>query len=497
MDIFSSTLRLLPSDNKSHIQVKFSVPDGLKCLTVSTVYSPKYEYDEEKCIKKIDEGLSRQQLARPLGYQEKRRCVPLANHIAWSLDDSEKRLGTEHRHRPDQTHIISEIYSSNGFIRTQIKGGEWTLTVSVNSIVTDHIDVEISVKGYGDYPTAPEPRDYGSLAISNDSEIGKLTWQRVEMHCHTVASDGDMQPEELVQNAIKRGYKAICLTDHNTVSNVEEVKRCAEKYGLIAAGGIEWTTFWGHLTVIGGKSDVIWTDIAPDNIDKCIARARELGDVVTLAHPKRIGSPLCAGCHNLLDIKRWENLSGYEVWSHYDPSVSPANLLAKSEWISLLDRGYRLSALYGYDWHAPDEGGPCYAYTYLGIDGVLSQDSIVDAVKRGRTYVTMGYCVEVSLERDGQIYTVGEDICSGIYKVRIMCDKTADYPFDSVLESIVITGNVCEETVCRYDGKETVFDVEVNAADDGYLRIEGRGKVQGKLSDIFITSPIYVKEEKL
>ena len=44
---------------------------------------------------------------------------------------------------------------------------------------------------------------------------------------------------------------------------------------------------------------------------------------------------------------------------------------------------------------------------------------------------------------------------------------------------------------------ETVFNVDVNAADNGYLRIEGRGKVQGKLSDIFIASPIYVKEEKL
>ena len=95
-----------------------------------------------------------------------------------------------------------------------------------------------------------------------------------------------MQPEELVQNAIKRGYKAICLTDHNTVSNVEETKKYGDKYGLVVAGGIEWTTFWGHLTVIGGNSDVNWMDITPQNINGLIVRAREQGDIVTLAHPK-------------------------------------------------------------------------------------------------------------------------------------------------------------------------------------------------------------------
>ena len=210
------------------------------------------------------------------------------------------------------------------------------------------------------------------------------------MHCHTVASDGDMQPEELVQNAIKRGYKAICLTDHNTVSNVEETKKYGDKYGLVVAGGIEWTTFWGHLTVIGGNSDVNWMDITPQNINGLIVRAREQGDIVTLAHPKRIGSPICVGCHNRLPITNWDYLTSYEVWSHYNPSVSPANIAAKREWISLLDKGYKLCALYGYDWHAPDEGAPCYAYTYLGIDGRLSEQSVMDAVEAEEVILLWG-----------------------------------------------------------------------------------------------------------
>ncbi|MDE5991346.1 MAG: CehA/McbA family metallohydrolase [Clostridia bacterium] len=492
MDIFSSTIRILPKDNKTHVKVSFEVPQGLKRVTVRTAYAPKYEYDEEKCIRLIDEGLSTQDIAKRLSYEDKRRCVPLGNHIAWTLDDGEKLLGTEHRHKPDQTHVISEEFSSNGFIKTRPLGGKWTLIASINSIVTDHIDIIVEVKGYDDNVEVENLKSYGNDTIANDSSDGKLSWQRVEMHCHTVASDGDMQPEELVQNAIRRGYKAICLTDHNTVSNVEETKKFGKKYGLVVAGGIEWTTFWGHLTVIGGNSDIRWLDITPKNINACIVRARELGDIVTLAHPKRMGSPLCAGCHNKLPITNWDYLTSYEVWSHYNPNISPADLLAKREWISLLDKGYKLCALYGYDWHSPDEGAPSYAYTYLGIDGVLSQESILRAVEEGRSYITMGYSVDLSLTDGIRTYGIGDSIDRGSYTLAIKCSKQKDYPFESVLEKVAICSNVEEEIrLDCADGEIKTCRIEVK--NKGYLRFEGRGSVQGIKSDVFITSPIYIK----
>ena len=346
MRLFATQLHILPKDDKTHINVSFDVPDGLKCLTVRTAYEPKYEYDEASCIEQIDKGLATQDIAQVLTYKDKRRCVPLANHIGWSLHDGEKSLGTEHRHSPDQTHIISQKYSSNGFMTTPIRQGKWTLTASINGIVTNYIDIQVQVDGYEEDLEYPTFDGYGEERTCNDSKEGERTWQRVEMHCHTVASDGDMQPKELVQRAIKRGYKGICLTDHNTTSNVLEVKKYGEKYGLVVAGGIEWTTFWGHMTVIGGNSDIDWKSITPKNINANIIRARSLGDIVTIAHPKRIGSPLCMGCHNRFKITNWDYVTSYEVWSHYNPNVSPANKYAKEEWIGLLDKGYIICALY-------------------------------------------------------------------------------------------------------------------------------------------------------
>ncbi|MDE5756643.1 MAG: CehA/McbA family metallohydrolase [Clostridia bacterium] len=492
MKIYNTQLHILPKDDKTHIKVSFDVPSGLKRICVHTAYAPKFEYDELSCIESIDKGLATQDIAQVLTYEDKRRCIPLANHIAWSLHDGEKNLGTEHRHSPDQTHIISEKYSSNGFITAPIRQGKWTLTASINGIVTRYIDISVEVEGYEedlDYPTFD---GYGEESISNDSEDGKLTWQRVEMHCHTVASDGDMQPKELVQNAIKRGYKAICLTDHNTTANVNAVKKYGEEYGLVVAGGIEWTTFWGHMTVIGQHSDIDWKSITPSNINAKIIRARQLGDIVTVAHPKRIGSPLCMGCHNRFKITNWDYVTSYEVWSHYNPNVAPANKYAKQEWISLLDKGYKLCALYGYDWHAPDEGGPSYAYTYLGVNGRLSQKSICDAVEWGRSYITMGYEVDVSLSDGKNTYGIGDEIKVGRYTICIKAKKCEDYQYDSVLEKIVIAGNACDSLTLNLVGGEAKSEIFVGVK--GYLRVEGIGKTQGEEADVFIASPIYIRE---
>ena len=492
MKIYTTQLHILPKDDKTHINVSFDVPKGLKCITVRTAYAPKYEYDEAACIELIDKGLATQDIAQDLTYEDKRRCIPLSNHIAWSLNDGEKNLGTEHRHSPDQTHIISQRYSSNGFIPTPIRQGKWILTASINGIVTKYIDILVEINGYEDDLEYPTFDGYGEECTTNDSKSDSRTWQRVEMHCHTVASDGDMQPKELVQNAIKRGYKAICLTDHNTTANVNAVKKYGEKYGLVVAGGIEWTTFWGHLTVIGGNSDIDWKSITPANINASIIRARQLGDIVTVAHPKRIGSPLCMGCHNRFKITNWDYVTSYEVWSHYNPNVSPANKYAKQEWISLLDKGYRLCALYGYDWHAPDEGGPSFAYTYLGVDGKLSQDSICTAVEYGRSYITMGYEVDISLTDTEKTYSVGDEIDVGRYTLCINAKKCKDYPYEVELDKIRIMGSACEEKTFDFSGGE--IRQEIIFGKEGYLRVEGIGKTQGEVADVFIASPIYIKE---
>ncbi|WP_222927573.1 PHP domain-containing protein [Biomaibacter acetigenes] len=36
-----------------------------------------------------------------------------------------------------------------------------------------------------------------------------------DLHCHTIRSDGNDSPEELIENATKAGLKVIAITDHD------------------------------------------------------------------------------------------------------------------------------------------------------------------------------------------------------------------------------------------------------------------------------------------
>ena len=231
-----------------------------------------------------------------------------------------------------------------------------------------------------------------------------MRYVKCELHTHTLWSDGTMTPEELVENAVRRGYRAIASTDHNTWFAYPRIKAAADRAGLVAVKGIEWTTFYGHLTVLGGNSPVDWRDVGPTNIDEKILEARASGDAVVLCHPARIGGQICCGCHNDFDIAAGV-LSGMEVWSRYNQNRDAANAEAERLWRERLDNGERIAAVYGYDWHNRDDVPPSYAYTYVGAESASEKD-ILAGLKSGATYITVGVEVDCKAVVGGNTKTV-------------------------------------------------------------------------------------------
>ena len=61
----------------------------------------------------------------------------------------------------------------------------------------------------------------------------------VDMHVHTIASDGTFTPEEVVRRAKSFGMKSIAITDHDTVDGLEEGKKIAAEIGIEFIQGIE------------------------------------------------------------------------------------------------------------------------------------------------------------------------------------------------------------------------------------------------------------------
>jgi hypothetical protein len=61
----------------------------------------------------------------------------------------------------------------------------------------------------------------------------------VDLHTHSVYSDGADSPSRLIEMAAASGLTGFALTDHDTVEGVAEVLRLGSKHGLMVLSGIE------------------------------------------------------------------------------------------------------------------------------------------------------------------------------------------------------------------------------------------------------------------
>lgn len=64
-----------------------------------------------------------------------------------------------------------------------------------------------------------------------------------DLHMHSIMSDGESTPEELVDSAIQMGLSAIALTDHDTIEGVERGLKYAQEKGLHFIPGIELSAY--------------------------------------------------------------------------------------------------------------------------------------------------------------------------------------------------------------------------------------------------------------
>lgn len=63
----------------------------------------------------------------------------------------------------------------------------------------------------------------------------------IDLHTHSVFSDGAMTPTELVKHAAENNIAAISLTDHDGIGGVAEAMEAGEKYGVEVVPGIEFS----------------------------------------------------------------------------------------------------------------------------------------------------------------------------------------------------------------------------------------------------------------
>lgn len=316
-----------------------------------------------------------------------------------------------------------------------------------------------------------------------------------EMHTHTLNSDGRFTPEELCEAVKACGLEGCALTDHNTMSAFDGLPDVPVIRGIPVIKGIEWTTFFGHMLVLLADDFVDWRYARPDTIDEAIRQVKAVNGIVGIAHPFEVGSPLCTGCHWDFQVKDWENVDYIEIWSKEEPTKLFDNERAFGMWTGLLNRGYRLAVTAGRDWHRVEEPRQHQAATYIGLrDGAVTAETVREAFRTGRTYITAGPVIGFSLIRDGVPYEIGDTLEPGNCTAAIDIDDRPrrDFwgQFGIVPHSVRVVMNgdpVCEFS-CEGSGS---FRKEISVK-PGWVRCELYGEALGERDKLIgVTSPLY------
>lgn len=74
-----------------------------------------------------------------------------------------------------------------------------------------------------------------------------------DLHTHSTASDGSLDPTKLVQRAAACGIGVLALTDHDQTAGLAEAAGAAREVGIVFVPGIELSVTWSHqaLHIVG------------------------------------------------------------------------------------------------------------------------------------------------------------------------------------------------------------------------------------------------------
>lgn len=106
----------------------------------------------------------------------------------------------------------------------------------------------------------------------------------IDLHTHTIFSDGELIPSEQVRRAKTLGYEAIGLTDHADFTNVEHILNCVTK-----------AKYLEDLMDIKVLPGIEITHVPPEKIASLAKLARELGAEIVVVHGESPVEPVLPG----------------------------------------------------------------------------------------------------------------------------------------------------------------------------------------------------------
>lgn len=214
------------SRESSYYSLPFSVPEGVRSLTV------RYSYPKTGNI--IDLGLEDGQ----------------GEFLGWSGSSREAVT-------------VGQFDATPGYLMEPVTPGTWHILVGAYHVRAEGVPVRYEISFS---PTEP-------------------AWLFGDLHLHSDASDGQHDIPTLAKMAREKGLDFLAITNHNNYSENFSLPRVP---GLTLIPGVEWTHYRGHMNFLGIVKPFSGSFVANglEEMRAITRQARERGALVCVNHPK-------------------------------------------------------------------------------------------------------------------------------------------------------------------------------------------------------------------
>lgn len=246
----------------------------------------------------------------------------------------------------------------------------------------------------------------------NDFPAQALKWYKGNTHTHTLNSDGDSTPEDVVKWYREHGYNFLFITDHEHITNVAPLNDLYGKAGsFIVISGQEVTDSYDrkpyHINALGISKVVMPNRLkgAVETLKKNIDDVTDAGGIAQVNHPN-FGWALNA--EQLIKLKNYSLLeiyNGHPLVNNLGGGGLPS---AEAMWDSVLSSGKLIFGVADDDSHYfkrigdPTAPTPGKGWIYVRA-AELTPESILAALKKGDFYASTGVELSDYLAKDKQI----------------------------------------------------------------------------------------------
>lgn len=409
---------LTSNDCKTYVPYSFDVPENTSNIHIDFEFSPLYATGRIH-----------------------------RNQINISLNDPDGIRGVCNIIREEGVDV-NAIASTPGIRTAEIQAGTWTVFVDVHRILspdTVHYDMTVTLS---DEALSISPQVYDGSQRVAKKETG---WYWGDLHAHTIHSDGHWDVPEFTKFMRAIGLDFVTLSDHNTVTGLAQHRSQTED-GFLAMGGMELSTFYGHMLALGGNAWYEWRLNITEGMDikRIMQQVIDAGEMLIIAHPMAVDEPFCSGCHWQYETARPGVALGVEIWNGFWDEFNNEALQQYYAWLNL---GLCLVATSGTDIHGPH---PLDTPHRPGFNVVyaeeLSEVGILTAVRKGHSYVSGGpELLFTAQTASGQSGMVGDLLPAEDVTVNVVWNKA----HEGDILRLILDGKVYEQAIVGENGDKS------------------------------------------